>query len=134
VIRSTILTALVFSSIVALADPGLLPEKALASTPQLPKEIAPNQSGSMEISDATYTQQVENAHNSCQNVAKERGYRVNRVLHTNPTNDPTKGSVVEVFMDVTNMNRQSREYRAKCIYNPLNGQASISGIGIVVRR
>jgi len=72
VIRSTILTALVFSSIVALADPGLLPEKALASTPQSSKEITSKQSGSMDA-DATYAQRVEHAHTSCQNVAKERG-------------------------------------------------------------
>jgi hypothetical protein len=28
----------------------------------------------MEISDATYAQQVENAHNSCYGVAKERAF------------------------------------------------------------
>jgi len=133
VIRSTILTVLVLSN-VAIASPGLLSENTLAFAPPSSKEITLKQDDSMEISDATYAQQVENAHNSCHGVAKEKGFRVNRVLHTNSTNDPTQGAVVEVFMDLTNLTRQSRSYRAKCIYNPSNGQAHISGLGIVVRK
>jgi len=60
VIPSTILTALVLSSIVALADPGLLPEKALASTPQSSKEITPKQSGAMALTDALYRVSASN--------------------------------------------------------------------------
>jgi len=133
VIRSSILIALVLTNF-AIASPSLLSGKTLAFAPPSPKEITLKRYDSMEISDATYAQQVENAHNSCYGVAKEKGFRVNRVLHTNSTNDPTQGNVVEVFMDLTNLTRQSRSYRAKCIYNPLNGQAHISGLGIVVRK
>jgi len=130
VIRTTLLTALVFCS-TAIAGPSLTLEKTLASVPELDKEINLKQEGSMELAAATNAQQVETAHNSCQDVAQEQGFRDIRLLHTNTINDPTKGAVVEVFMD---MARRSRSYRAKCIYNPANGQAHIGAVQLIVRR
>ncbi len=130
VIRATLLTALVFCS-TAITGPSLMIEKTLASVPQSDKEITLKQDGSMEIAVATNAQQVETAHNSCQDVAQEQGFHSIRLLHTNTTNDPTKGAVVEVFMD---MARRSRSYRANCIYNPTNGQAYIGAAQLTVRR